>query len=328
MCETTETTAPPGGGEAAPEPAPAETTAPVEQGGEATEQQPKPSYAERRISVLSARLAAQSAELEAAAAGLPAAADQHQQQWPQTPEELERIVDARAEAKAAAVAAQTRAQAFHEQGRANYADWTERCQSLMAMGADAPFSQLLVEMPDGARVAAALADNPEELERIASLRTERARAIELGKFAAKAVEATPAAAPRRPVSRAPAPIRPLGSGTANPVFNEYTADDASALAAALHAGEPAEARQGLALIPTPPSRPVYAAVSCLQPSRPVYAAVATPTACVAVAWTFRGRRKPTPQDRASREGPCISLCREGSRPWQPMPPIPSSRPIC
>ena len=99
----------------------------------------------------------------------------------------------------------------------------------MQMGADAGFTQLLVEMPEGARVAGALADDPEELERIAAIKTERGRAIALGKYAAKLPEEKPQAAPRRAVSRAPAPIRPV-NGTANPTFNEYTTDDASALA--------------------------------------------------------------------------------------------------
>ena len=158
------------------------------------------------------------------------------QALPQTPEELERLIDARAEAKAAQQASQARADAFHEQGRAAYADWTDRCTSLMQMGADAGFSQLLVEMPEGARVAGALADDPEELERIAAIKTERGRAIALGKFAAKLPEEKPAAAPRRAVSRAPAPIRPV-NGTANPTFNEYTTDDASRARTALHARE-------------------------------------------------------------------------------------------
>jgi hypothetical protein len=72
-------------------------------------------------------------------------------------------------------------------------------------------------------VAAALADDPAELQRIASIQSERGRAIALGKFAA-GVEGPPrAAAASAPVTRAPAPIRPV-TGRASPVFNEYTAD--------------------------------------------------------------------------------------------------------
>jgi hypothetical protein len=85
---------------------------------------------------------------------------------------------------------------------------------------------LLVEMPDGVRVAGALAADPEAVERIAGLHSERARAVALGKFAATLGADTGngharAAAPL-PVTRAPAPVRPV-TGRASPVFNEYTA---------------------------------------------------------------------------------------------------------
>jgi hypothetical protein len=95
----------------------------------------------------------------------------------------------------------------------------------MGMGADAQFASLLVDMPDGARVAAALAGEPDEVQRIANLRSERARAVALGKFAAS-IEDTPARtnglSQERQVTRAPAPVRPV-TGRASPVFNEYTA---------------------------------------------------------------------------------------------------------
>lgn len=230
MSETVTDTAPQGG---APEAELAETTAPVGTGAADTTtettatEDPKPSRADRRIAALSARLAAQAQELDALRRSQQPAPQP--QALPQTPEELERLIDARAEAKANQQATQARADAFHEAGRAAHADWNDRCTSLIQMGADAQFSQLLVEMPEGARVAGALADDPEELERIAAIKTERGRAIALGKYAAKLPEEKPQAAPRRAVSRAPAPIRPV-NGTANPTFNEYTTDDASALA--------------------------------------------------------------------------------------------------
>jgi hypothetical protein len=126
-------------------------------------------------------------------------------------------------AEAAKLAAEERTKdrvtAFHAAGQAAHSDWAERCQNLQAMGADAQMSHILIEMDDGARVAGALADDPEALERIAGIGTERGRAIALGKFAASLPAARPA---RTPVSRAPAPIRPV-TGVANPVFNEFTA---------------------------------------------------------------------------------------------------------
>ena len=99
----------------------------------------------------------------------------------------------------------------------------------MKMGADGGFAQLLVEMPDGVKVAAALAADPAEVERIANLRSERARAVALGKYAATIEDTPPArgnghshATPTPQMTRAPAPIRPV-TGRANPQFNEYTA---------------------------------------------------------------------------------------------------------
>ncbi len=186
---------------------------------EPTEETQKPSRADRRIAAMSARLAAQGAELDA----LRRERNQPPRQpeaMPQTPEELERLVNQRAEQIATARAAQERAERFHEAGRKAHADWTERCQSLMQMGADAGMAEMLIEMPDGARVAGALADDPEALERIAAIKTERGRAISLGMYAA-ALEAKPAAPVRR-TSNAPAPIRPLNGGQARAEPNEHT----------------------------------------------------------------------------------------------------------
>jgi len=221
----TETGPQPGGD--APEAAATETeaTAPVEAGAETettekTDEQPKPSRADRRIAALSARLAATNNELEQLRRAQQAP-PQRPTELPQTPEDFERLVEQRAEAKAAQKAAEARAAAFHEAGMAEHGKdaWAARCNNLMAMGADAGMSQLLIEMPNGAKVAGALADDPEELERIAAIRSPTGRAIALGQYAA-----TLAAPARRaaPVSRAPAPIRPV-TGVANPVFNEYTA---------------------------------------------------------------------------------------------------------
>ena len=208
-------------------PAPAETGAVTENEGEGREAEPQPtedkprqSRGDRRIAVLSARLHAQQAEIERLQRSQ-APPPQAPQAWPQTPEELERLIDQRADAKAAQRAQNDRAEAFHEAGRTAYADWSDRCQSLMQMGADAGFSQILVEMADGARVAGALADDPEELERLTAIKTERGRAIALGKYAASLPPDKPAAAPRRAISRAPAPIRPV-TGAVNPEPNEYT----------------------------------------------------------------------------------------------------------
>ena len=81
---------------------------------------------------------------------------------------------------------------------------------------DPQLAQLLVETPNGARIAGELHDHPEELERITRISTERGRAIELGKFAAS-IESRP----RGNVSRAPRPPAPI-NGRANTEFNEYS----------------------------------------------------------------------------------------------------------
>jgi hypothetical protein len=138
-----------------------------------------------------------------------------------------------------------RVERFHEAGRAAHADWAARCKSLMDMGADGGLAEILVDLPDGARVAGALADDPEALEKIAGLRTERARAIALGKYAA-AFEAE--ARPTQPrVTRAPAPIRPVNGSTARAEFNPYLAGNSADGNAALTAYYTERARKARGL---------------------------------------------------------------------------------
>lgn len=110
-----------------------------------------------------------------------------------------------------------RRDAFHEKGEQQYRDWRQRCDSLIANGADDGLSALLVELPDGPKVVAALADDQDELDRIAKLKSQTARAAALGEYAAKLVSKPE---PNRGVSRAPAPIRPINARAA-PQFNEY-----------------------------------------------------------------------------------------------------------
>jgi hypothetical protein len=228
MSETTEHPAPDPEREPAPAPAPESTPAP-DDAPEPTEEEQRETRAkeDRRAAQLRARLGAaervqaqQAAELEFYRRQAVA-----QPQGEETPEQRyqrERV------AIRAEVEAQIRTERFHEQGATEFTDWKARCDDLVKMGADAGFAQLLVEMPDGVRVAGALAADPEAVERIAGLHSERARAVALGKFAAT-LEAdnsngnghARAAAPL-PVTRAPAPVRPV-TGRASPVFNEYTA---------------------------------------------------------------------------------------------------------
>ena len=233
----TNTTPSPGEGEPAPAPDPAATPAPATDSGEPTpspestpeqEQKPKREADEegRRVAALRARLGAAEREREAQRAELEFYRRQAAQQprAEETPEQA--AMRLRAEVRGE-VEAQIRTETFHAQGANQYPDWRQRCDDLMKMGADAGFAQLLVEMPEGTKVAAALAEDPAAVERIASLRSERARAVALGKYAAT-IEDTPGSSPGRPapatprpVTSAPAPIRPV-TGRAAPQLNEYT----------------------------------------------------------------------------------------------------------
>jgi hypothetical protein len=235
MSETTEPA--PGGGETAPEPQPTPTPAPestpapdtagdTTEAPEQTEEQTK-AREDRRIAALRARLGAaerekqqQAAELEfyrRQAAGQPQAQETPEQQAMRYRQEVRGEVES-----------QLRTERFHAEGGAQYGDWAAKCKDLVELGADPHFAQLLVEMPEGVRVAAALADDPEAVERISKIGTERGRAIALGKYAATVgSNGNGAAAPARaaqpsPLTRAPAPIRPV-TGRASPTFNEYTA---------------------------------------------------------------------------------------------------------
>jgi hypothetical protein len=226
MSETTETTPAP---EPEPTPTPApESTAPE---AEAPEQTPEEQRAardkeDRRIAQLRARLGAAEREQARQAAELAFYREQAQRvpQAEETPEQ--RYARERAQIRTE-VEQQIRTETFHQQGASAYGDWKQKCDDLVKMGADAGFAQLLVEMPDGVKVAAALANDPDQVEHIANLRSERARAVALGKYAATldADDNGAARAARQPpqVTRAPAPIRPV-TGRAAPTFNEYTAD--------------------------------------------------------------------------------------------------------
>lgn len=222
MSETTEVPQ----GEPAPEPTP--TPAP-ESTPDTEEPEPKPQREAddegRRVAQLRARLGAAEREREAQRTELEFYRRQAQQQTPaeETPEQ--RYMRERATIRAE-VEQQIRTERFHEQGQSAYGDWKQRCDDLVAMGADAGMAALLVEMPDGVKVAAALAGDPAEVQRIANLRSERARAVALGKYAATVDSddgGTRATRPAPQVTRAPAPIRPV-TGRAAPQFNEYTAD--------------------------------------------------------------------------------------------------------
>jgi hypothetical protein len=156
-------------------------------------------------------------ELAARLAALEAQIRSGGQPPPQVDPQIQQAVQAEARRMTEAERTQERIQAFHAAGREAYPDWNQRCSDLQGMGADAQIAALLVEMEGGVKVAAALRDAPEDLEHIASLRGERARAVALVAFAERL-----ASKPTRAVSKAPAPPRPI-QGRANPQFNEQAA---------------------------------------------------------------------------------------------------------
>ena len=197
MSETTETEGTP-----APEPAPTPVPdTPAPDTPEAPEPTPEEQRAardkeDRRIAQLRARLGAAEREQARQAAELAFYREQAQRapQAEETPEQ--RYQRERAQIRTE-VEAQIRTETFHQQGAAAYGDWKQRCDDLVKMGADAGMAALLVEMPDGVKVAGALANDPDEVERIANLRTERARAVALGKYAATLDDHPPARSSQR-----------------------------------------------------------------------------------------------------------------------------------
>jgi hypothetical protein len=231
MSETTEPDGSPAPEpEATPTPAP-ESTPDTDEPAPAKEaDEERQSRGDRRFAELTARLSAAERREQQREQELEFLRRQMAQQAPQDETPEQRYHRERAAIRAE-VETQIRIETFHNQGQSQFTDWKQRCDDLVKMGADGGFAQLLVEMPDGVKVAAALAADPAEVERIANLRNERARAVALGKYAATIEDAPPArgnghaAPPPAPpqVTRAPAPIRPV-TGRAAPTFNEYTAD--------------------------------------------------------------------------------------------------------
>ena len=222
MSETTEAPE----GTPAPEPEPTPAPEPVPDTDEQTPDQTPRREAEpkedRRIAQLRARLGAAEREQEAQRAELEFYRRQAQQQAPHDDTPEQRYQRERAQIRAE-VEMQIRTERFHAEAYEQYPDWDKRRDDLVKMGADPGIAAMLVEMPGGVRVAGALADDPSELQRIAAIKSERGRAIALGKYAATLENDGGSAPAPRQVTRAPAPIRPV-TGRAAPQFNEYTAD--------------------------------------------------------------------------------------------------------
>lgn len=183
---------------------------------------------DRRTAVLRARLGTAERERDALRAEAEHYRRQVAQQAPEqdTPEQAQQRLRMQVRAE---VEAEIKKDNLHAHGNAQFADWGQRAQRVVDMGGDAQFAQLVLDMPpsEAVKVVAALSEDPEALQRIVDLRSERARAVALGKYAATIEDAPQArgnghATSTPQVTRAPAPIRPV-TGRANPTFNEYTA---------------------------------------------------------------------------------------------------------
>jgi hypothetical protein len=214
MSETEQTTAlEPEGATAAPE-AP-ETPA--------AEQQPEPSEHETRLSKRIGFLTSRAAQAERARDEMAARLNMLEQHVrsggqppPQVDPQFQQIVEQRAGQLSEAQRMQDKINAFHAAGREAYPDWRQQCDDLQAMGADPQIAQLLVEMPNGPQVVAALHNDAEALEQIAAARGVTARALALGQYAAT-IKGNARSAPR-----VPAPPPPV-HGRVAPRFVEQQA---------------------------------------------------------------------------------------------------------
>jgi len=123
--------------------------------------EPKPPEEEsrfnRRIGALRAQLGTAARERDQMAARLAALEAQVRnggQPAPPPDPQLEAAINQEADRRAEERRLQDRINSFHQAGRDAYPDWTQRCNELQGMGADAQIAALLVEMPEGHKIAA------------------------------------------------------------------------------------------------------------------------------------------------------------------------------
>lgn len=203
-------------------PEPAETPEETPPAAEAAPEKPaepvKPKrtpWYQERINQLTAqktheRTAREAAEAKLAALGTKPDAEQPA---PFKPEQFEQLIDQRANAIVAQREVERRSRGFLEAGEKEFGreGFQEKCNEVAALGAgdSREFMQLVTDpdiMPDGPKVIAALADHPEEAQRILAMDPLKMAAA-LTRFATTMKE------PEKKISNAPPPIKPVG-GTA------------------------------------------------------------------------------------------------------------------
>ena len=143
--------------------------------------------------------------------------------------EFKRAVQDEAVRLAAAETAKSRTDGLLKAGNTEYKDFTDRCNVVASLGAgDRPdFMQIVTDpevIPDGHKIIAQLADNPDEAARILALPTVQMTAA-LVKFQAEASKVTP-----KPISAAPPPIKTI-DGTARTDTEPKDSDDMATYAA-------------------------------------------------------------------------------------------------
>jgi hypothetical protein len=194
---------------------PPETEAEPEKSAEASAESEKPKrkpWYQDRIDQLTRQKNEERAARERAEAEIAALKpkEEGEQAAPFDPKQFEQVIEQRAQALITQREAQRRTQGFIEAGNKEFgaSDFMEKCNEVAALGAgDSPeFMQIITDpelVPDGHKLIAALAENPEETQHILSLPPMRMAAA-LARFAATAK------VPEKPISKAPPPIKPIG----------------------------------------------------------------------------------------------------------------------
>lgn len=197
-----------------------EGDAPKETDGAEQPAAPKKGWQETRIAQLTARNAAITRELEEARALV----EQAIKPGEGAPAATEAEVERRAAALVAEREFQRTLNAWDAKGVKEFPDFRERCATLAGMGlslAEKPdFVSCIAEMDDGHKIAAYLADHPEEAMEIAALPTHRI-GLRLAKLSS-GISKPPA------VSKAPAPMEPVAGAVTTEFdpFNPKTDMDA------------------------------------------------------------------------------------------------------
>lgn len=170
---------------------------------------------QERINELTAQKTKERVAREAAEAKLAALAPKPETEQPKPfdPKEFEGLIEQRAQSLLAQKDMERRTRSFLEAGNKEFGADTfqEKCNEVAALGAgdSREFMALITDpdaVKDGPKVIAALADHPEEAQRIIAMDPLKMGAA-LARFEASIK------APEKQISNAPAPIKPVG-GTA------------------------------------------------------------------------------------------------------------------